>query len=123
MNEETTLLCTRCGNVRTLKVREITSIKCPNCGSSLVAALSDFERDVLRKPGSAEDRLVSRRIYKNAHLVRERGILAVMALAAHGIGPETATRLLEVSYQNEDDFIRAILNAEMEYAKNKRFWD
>lgn len=123
MNEETTLVCTRCGNVRTMKVRDIDSIKCPVCGSSLVAALSDFERDVLRKPGSMEDRLVSRRLYKNAHLVRERGILAVMALAAHGIGPETASRLLEVSYQNEDDFIRAILNAEMEYAKNKRFWD
>jgi ATP-dependent Lhr-like helicase len=64
-----------------------------------------------------------RRMVKNAHLVKERGIYAVMVLSGRGIGPETASRLLEVRHQNEDDLIRAILNSEMEYAKNRRYWD
>ncbi|EQD59051.1 hypothetical protein B2A_04134, partial [mine drainage metagenome] len=39
-----------------------------------------------------------------------------------GVGTETANRLLEVSYANEDDLIKAILNAEMDYSRNRRFW-
>ena len=46
-----------------------------------------------------------------------------MVLAARGIGPETASRLLEVTYNKDEDFIRAILTGEMDYAKNRRFWD
>jgi ATP dependent helicase, Lhr family len=48
---------------------------------------------------------------------------AIIVLAARGIGPETASRLLEVSYSSDDDMIRSILTAEIEFAKNKRFWD
>ncbi|MCL4329383.1 MAG: DEAD/DEAH box helicase [Candidatus Thermoplasmatota archaeon] len=121
LNEQTTLLCTSCGNVRTMKVREAVSIRCPACGSSLVASLSDYELNEYRS--NPDDRMVRRRVSRNAHLIRERGFQAIMALAAHGIGPETAIRLLEVSYINEEDFMRAILNAEMEFAKNRRFWD
>ncbi|HLH86591.1 MAG TPA: Lhr helicase, partial [Thermoplasmataceae archaeon] len=125
LNEEVTLLCTSCRNVRTMKIRDIRSIKCPNCGSSLVATLSPYERDMISKIGddTEEARKVRRRLVKNAHLVRERGMKAVMVMAARGIGPETASRLLEVTYGNEEDFIRAILNGEMEFARNRRFWD
>ncbi|MEM0155976.1 MAG: DEAD/DEAH box helicase [Thermoplasmataceae archaeon] len=125
MNEETVLYCTSCGNVRTLKISEITSIKCPACGSYLVASLSRYDReelDTINK--SKEDNpKIRRRISKNAHLVRERGMTAIMTMAARGIGAETASRILEVSYHSDEDMIRAILNAEIEFAKNKRFWD
>ncbi len=125
LNEMTTLYCTVCNNQRTMRVREITSVKCPACGSNLVASLSPFESDQLRNLGKnqAEAAAVKRRLYKNAHLVRERGMQAVMALSARGIGPETALRILGVSYISEEDFIKAILVAEIEYAKNRRFWD
>lgn len=124
-NEEVTLYCTRCMNVRTQKIRDIASIKCPNCGSYLVASLSPFERDLLgAAKGDSEDAVKTRRrLVKNAHLVRERGMNAIMVMAARGIGPETGTRLLEVSYASDEDFVRAILNAEMDFARNRRFWD
>jgi ATP-dependent Lhr-like helicase len=125
LNEEVTLYCTSCRNVRTQKIRDITNIKCFNCGSSLVATLSPFEKDILSEadPETPEGRKVLRRLSKNAHLVRERGMQAVMVMAARGIGPETASRMLQVSYLSEDDFIKAILTGEMDYAKNRRFWD
>ncbi len=124
-NEEVTLYCTRCMNVRTQKIRDIASIKCPNCGSYLVASLSPFERDLLgAAKGDSKDAVKTRRrLVKNAHLVRERGMKAIMVMAARGIGPETGTRLLEVSYASDEDFVRAILNAEMDFARNRRFWD
>ncbi len=125
LNETTILYCTVCRNQRTMRVREINSIRCPSCGSSLVASLSRYEADELRKIGSDkwDTSPARKRLYKNAHLVRERGMRAVMAMSARGIGPETAIRLLEVSYISDEDFIRAILLAEIEYAKNRRFWD
>ncbi len=125
MNEETILYCTSCGNVRTLKVRDIKSIRCPSCGSSLVASLSPFEKNLLDRSREEDpDGIKTRkRLMKNAHLVRERGMQAITVMAARGIGPETASRLLDVTYTNEDDLIRAILNGEMDYAKNRRFWD
>ncbi len=125
LNERTILYCTRCGHVRTMRVREVTSIKCPRCSSYLVASLSSFESDRLREYLKNPDkhRDFGRRLNKNAHVVKERGMEALMALSARGIGSETASRLLQVSYMNEDDFIRAVLNAEIEFAKSRRFWD
>lgn len=125
VNEEVTLFCTSCSYVRTIRIRDIKSIKCPQCGSWLVASLSPFERNLLNeaREDTPEGLKIRKRLVKNAHLVRERGMQAIMALAARGIGPETASRLLEVTYHNEDDFIRAILSGEMDYAKSKRYWD
>lgn len=125
MNEQITLLCTSCKNVRTIRIKEITSVKCSVCGSSLVASLSPFEKELLDsvKRESPEYRKVERRLIQNAHLVRERGLEAVIVMAARGIGPGTASRLLEVTYRNDDDFVRAILTSEMEFARNRRFWD
>lgn len=125
VNEQVTLFCTSCQFVRTIRIRDIKAVRCPQCGSSLVASLSPFERNLLDqvKEDTPEGIKVRKRLIKNAHLVRERGMQAVMALAARGIGPETASRLLEVTYHNEDDFIRAILAGEMDYAKSKRYWD
>ncbi|WP_297217652.1 DEAD/DEAH box helicase [Thermoplasma sp.] len=117
MNERVTLYCVNCGNVRTYRVKDIKVPKCDACGSRLVAALSDFERSKIDDPA------YRKRILKNAHLVKEKGIQAVMVLSARGVGPETASRILEVTYADENDLIRAILTAEMDYARNRRFWD
>ncbi len=117
MNETVTLYCTICGNVKTTKIKDIHSLKCDACGSHLIASLSPYDRDHM------DDEKSRKRLVKNAHLVKERGMEAVIAMAARGIGPETASRILEVSYANDDDLIRAILNAEMEFARNKRYWD
>lgn len=125
LNERTILYCTICGNVRTMRVKEVKNIKCPRCSSYLVASLSEFDndrlREYLREPEKHKD--FGRRLKKNAHVVKERGMEALMALSARGIGSETASRILRVSYFNEEDFIRAILNAEIDFAKSRRFWD
>ena len=123
LNEPVILVCTRCKHIRSGKVREMTSLKCEACGSTLVAAFSEFERDrVTNAISGGEDKEMQKKIIKNAHLIREKGRVALLTLAARGVGTETANRLLEVSYANEDDLIKAILNAEMDYSRNRRFW-
>ncbi len=59
-----------------------------------------------------------------ANLVNEHGgKRASLVLAGRGVGPDAASRILRSMYVDEDDFLRAIMNAEILYAKNKRFWD
>ncbi len=124
LNETVMLLCTKCTFIRSGKVKDLTNLKCPSCGSNLVAAFSEYERDrVTSAVSTGEDREMGKKIVKNAHLIRERGRTALLTLAARGVGTETANRLLEVSYASEDDLIKAILNAEMEYSRNRRFWN
>ncbi len=122
MNETVSLYCTSCGNFRTSKVSEIRSIRCPVCGSSLVASLSARERERIKPQDMDSDPALRKWITKNAHLVREKGVQAIMAMAGHGVGVETASRILNTSYIDEEDFVKAILEAETEYAKNRRFW-
>ncbi|MHB1492253.1 MAG: DEAD/DEAH box helicase [Thermoplasmataceae archaeon] len=124
MNEEITLLCLSCRNTRTMKVRDVTTTRCPSCGSSLVAGISHYEKNEIKEginSGKIDEKTL-RRLRKNAHLVKERGKKAIIALSGRGIGSETASRILSVGYYNDEDFIKEILNSEMEYARNRRFW-
>ena len=124
MNEEITLLCLSCRNTRTMKVRDVTTTRCPSCGSSLVAGISHYEKNEIMEginSGKIDEKTL-RRLRKNAHLVKERGKKAIIALSGRGIGSETASRILSVGYYNDEDFIKEILNSEMEYARNRRFW-
>ena len=84
-----------------------------------MASISKFDEESISKKIDDKTR---KRMIKNAHLVREHGITAVMVMAARGVGPEIASRILEVSYLNEDDLIRRLLNAETDFAKNRQYW-
>ncbi len=119
MNEEVILYCTSCGNKRTRKIKDITDIQCPVCHSRLVASVSKFDEESISKKIDEKTR---RRLVKNAHLVREHGITAIMVMAARGVGPEVASRILEVSYLHEEDLIKRLLNAETDFAKNRQYW-
>ena len=50
-------------------------------------------------------------------------LLAVYALVARGVGPDTAARILRNLHETEDDFLRDLLAAEVNYARTRRFWD
>jgi ATP-dependent helicase Lhr and Lhr-like helicase len=44
-------------------------------------------------------------------------------LAARGVGPDTARRLLMRLYRNDDDLLTEILRAERSYARTRAFWE
>jgi ATP-dependent Lhr-like helicase len=46
-----------------------------------------------------------------------------VTLAGRGVGPDTAARVLSGFYDDEDEFLRDILSAEITYARTKKFWD
>jgi len=101
--------------------------KCPRCNGNMIALLKGYERDSIKsikmKDRSEQDKKDALRVSRNANLVNEYGKRAAIVLAGRGVGPDGASRILRSMHVDEDDFLREIMNAEVLYAKNKRFWD
>ena len=123
------LFCLHCTDwKRKTKVRRVPDRpECPECGSTRVAALKPWEDDAVKAVRSKEkdeeqDRL-TRRTYRNASLVQSHGKQAVIALAARGVGPHNAARIIGKLREDEDDFYRDILEQERQYARTQSFWD
>ncbi len=104
-----------------------TQIKCPNCGSPLLAIYSEEYRKVLSKK-RAGSRLSSKESAIYWEMVKESGLIAsygdraVVALSTYGIGPNTAARVLRMLRKEEDSFIMDLLDAQKKFIKNKKYW-
>jgi ATP-dependent Lhr-like helicase len=61
--------------------------------------------------------------YTSAELVANFGERALLALAARGVGPETARRLLSRPYRQNSELVAEIVKAERAYARTRAFWD
>ncbi len=120
--------CMHCGSQSRFRVGDAPrKFVCPQCGGVMIAVLKNYERDtvkLLKEPAlSKQEKLDLQKMGKNANLVFEQGQRAVLVLAGRGIGPDTAARILRTLHTDEDEFLRDIMNAEILFAKNKRFWD
>jgi ATP-dependent Lhr-like helicase len=139
MNDRVILFCVNCKHweslrrVKTVIEYGAESLVCPFCNSRLIAALKPWEKEeirmVKRRSSDAEKENKERvkRVYRNANLVLSHGVLAVIALAARGIGPEVASRILRRfasrDAEGEYKFYRYILEEERKYTRTKRFWE
>ncbi len=128
-NDRVILLCMHCKEWKhTTKVRRVRDQpRCPECESTHIAALNPWDEDTVtavRAPdkGPEEERL-TKRAYRAANLVQAHGEQAVTALAARGVGPDNAARIIGKLRENEDDFYRDILAQERQYARTQSFWD
>ena len=148
--EPLTLVCLRCGFVRTTTPARYKSeggSRCLLCHGSLSAVLSPRRTEEIdrlsayAKRKRAQEKPVKGRRprrerplppgteslvrsgYTSAELVAHYGERALFALAGRGIGPETARRLLMRLYRDDDSFFTEILRAERAYARTRVFWD
>jgi ATP-dependent Lhr-like helicase len=123
------LLCLHCREwERTQQVGRVAEQpKCPTCGSTRVAALNPWAEEVAAAVRADEkddeQEKATRRAYRAASLVQTHGKRAVIALAARGVGPHNAARIISKLREDEDDFYRDILAQERQYARTKSFWD
>jgi ATP-dependent Lhr-like helicase len=126
-SDDVVLCCMHCRNwkSRTVVSRVPDYPQCPKCGARLIAALKPWEEPLYaaanKKKKTEEERATELRLIKNANLVLSSGKKAVTALAARGVGPENASRILR-SLADGDAFYREILRAERAYVQTHRFW-
>jgi ATP-dependent Lhr-like helicase len=114
-----------------METREVPEeIACPSCRSKLVTATfwSDYDMSkiIQRRLGgvklSQEDNHRFERAWKVASLVNNFGRKALVVLAGHGIGADTAARILR-NYVDEDLMYRNIYEAEKQYVVTRGFWN
>ncbi|MBO4349003.1 MAG: DEAD/DEAH box helicase [Candidatus Methanomethylophilaceae archaeon] len=120
--------CMNCGNQRRFRVVDAPKrFECDRCGGCMIAVLKEYDRELgalVKKKDLTKDEIKARlKMNRCANLINEYGGRAAMVLAARGVGPDTASRILRSMYVDEDGFLRSILTAEVTYAKNKQFWD
>jgi ATP-dependent helicase Lhr and Lhr-like helicase len=131
MDGKVVLVCTHCQ-----VWRSNTSVQgaperpvCGKCGATSVAVLRPWERNLLKvwekdtAKLTEEERKDWRRLQANAGTVMSHGRKGMLCLVARGVGPETAGRILMKQRDDEMAMLRDILEAEVNYARTRQFWD
>jgi len=122
------LMCLHCQDwdrkQQVKRVRDQPS--CPQCGSTRIAALNPWAEEVVSAVRTdnkdEEQEKMTERAYRSGSLVQSHGKRAVVALAARGVGPHNAARIINRLREDEDEFYRDILRQEREYARTQSFW-
>jgi len=123
------LLCLHCTDWKTSKpVRRVRDQPtCPECGSTRIAALNPWADEVVQAVRSQdkdeEQEEMTERAFRSGSLVQSHGKRAVVALAARGVGPHNAARIINKLREDEAAFYRDILEQERQYARTQSFWD
>jgi ATP-dependent Lhr-like helicase len=123
------LFCVHCRDwQRTVQVKRVDDRPaCPECESTRIAALNPWDEETVaavRAPEKDDEQeQATERAYRAASLVQAHGKRAVIALAARGVGPHNAARIINKLRADEEAFYRDILEREREYARTRSFWD
>lgn len=131
-NTQVRMICINCGKwERNFIVEEIPKdLRCGKCFAKLLAVVHpkaiQTEKIVKKKIKGGEltvdDNARYERARKSADLFIVYGKKAAVALAARGVGPATARRILAKFHKTDDDFLRDLLEAERNFIKTKKYW-
>jgi len=127
MKKKFYFVCVHCGEpIGSFTVRNIPDLKC-KCGAKLIGFVPDKDKVVARKlgkrkPTTAEEKRVSKYLKKTAELYLYYREKAPFVLAAYGIGPETARRILSIGHATEEDLLMDIIQAERNFLRTRQFW-
>jgi ATP-dependent Lhr-like helicase len=128
-NDRVILACLHCTEwTRKTKVKRVPDQpRCPECESTRIAALNPWDEEAVKAVRATEkdeeQERLTERAYRSANLVQSHGKQAVVAMAARGVGPHNAARIIAKLREDEADFYRDILEQERQYARTQSFWD
>ena len=124
LNERVVQICMNCGDISRRRVAKLPerTIQC-NCGGRLKATSVEAMEERLREWVKSNDPKDRDRMMRNAEIVADRGLDAVLCLVARGVGERTAIKILSrIDPGNRTRLLRAIHDAEIQYARTSRFW-
>jgi ATP-dependent Lhr-like helicase len=129
-NREVVLACIHCRKwMGRYKVKYLPEeIVCPKCGAKAIGAT--HREDILKildkwhrgLKMSDDEKKSFEEFQKSISLIMSYGKRALIALAARGVGPTTAARILKGYFKTEEEFYLQILEAEKEYLRTRMFW-
>ena len=132
LNTKVKMVCVNCGQwQQTFIVKELPKVlKCKKCDAKLLGVTRsktvDMGKIVKKKirgsPLTTEETKRFERLRTTGDMFLVYGSKAVLCLAAKGVGPQTASRLLAKFHKNDDELMKDILEAERNYIRTKKYW-
>ena len=125
LSERCVLICINCSSTDRKRVGRLENgiDDCSVCGGGMRCCAPERLESMLSGWVSSRDPKDRGRVQKNAELIRNHGFEAIMCLMARGVGEETATRILRShAGKTRTALLRSIHNAEIEYARTRRYW-
>jgi len=126
------LACINCGSYSLSKIVKDVEDQpiCPKCNSGLIAVLHPKRRKPLeiikkyksKKTLTKDEMKLLKEIKRSASLTMTYGKKYAIVMAGHGIGVETAARILSRMPKNEEQLLKYIFEAEKQYTKTKMYW-
>lgn len=130
LNTKHRLVCLSCGWERITRTEDVSDgFRCPQCKSKILGISFHGDNEIAlivkkKKAGKKIDKQEEqkfRKAWRTASFYQRFGRTALVVLSGHGIGPETASRILK-GYLEEDEVFRSIYRAEKIYAATRGFW-
>ncbi|HLC68089.1 MAG TPA: DEAD/DEAH box helicase [archaeon] len=132
LNTRVRLLCTNCGEFSIVAaVRDVEEQpECPKCTSRLMAVIRRgqtnageiIKKRLKKKQLTTDEQNELNTVRRSADLVMVYGRKAAEVLAGHGVGPQTAARILAMMHTNKEQFYKDVLAAEKQFARTKIYW-
>ncbi|MGB9718006.1 MAG: DEAD/DEAH box helicase [Thermoproteota archaeon] len=131
MHTSVELICMECGRKQEpIPIRDLPQKPSCSCGSTLLALLPGYKGYLVgivnkrlngEKLSGDESRLLAD-LRRTADVIHSYGRRGVIALSVYGIGPQTALRILSKMHYSEDELLRDLLEAKLQYIRTKPYW-
>ncbi|MHA1443653.1 MAG: DEAD/DEAH box helicase [Candidatus Hodarchaeales archaeon] len=128
------LVCMRlgCKFEKLQRIESLEKIECPICHSRFIAVVHKNKTNVkalLKKSVNKNLKLTTQEkkelktAKKSADIILSFGKKAAFVLAARGIGPTTAIRILREPHKTTEDLLTSIYQHEANFARTREYWE
>ena len=132
MNKRVRLVCLNCGEwTQTYFIKDLPDeIRCKRCQAKLLGVIPPNQAEnqrIIRKklrglPLTTDERRWLEKVERTSDLIIVYQKRAIIALAARGVGPKSASKILRGMYDTDLEFFKALLKAERQFIRTKKYW-
>ena len=126
------LICARCGLwQQVMTPSEAYPLRCKYCKGQQITCTYEYDHDLVKiiqkkhqgKKLTPDEKKNFQKAWKVSSLLTTFGKTAQIVMAAYGVGPDTAARILKNRLEDDDDYlIKQIIIAEKTYTLTRGFW-
>ena len=126
------LICARCGLwQQVMTPSETHTLRCKYCKGQQITCTYEYDHDLVKiiqkkhqgKKLTPDEKKNFQKAWKVSSLLTTFGKTAQIVMAAYGVGPDTAARILKNRLEDDDDYlIKQIIIAEKTYTLTRGFW-
>ncbi|MDC0200001.1 DEAD/DEAH box helicase [Candidatus Nitrosopelagicus sp.] len=132
METKQRLICVRCGLwQRVMTPSETHPLKCKYCKGQQITCTYEYDHELVKtiqkkhqgKKLTPDEKKNFDKAWKVSSLLSSFGKIALIVMAAYGVGPDTGARILKNRVEDDDDYlIKQIIIAEKTYTLTRGFW-